>query len=80
MMILDVIIVVDLDMGKEKWIFQVWMGDVWMFFNDDLLIGLDFDFGVLLILVQDGCIFIVGDKSGIVYFLNLESGVLNWKC
>ncbi|RLP54213.1 MAG: hypothetical protein D6160_11135 [Ketobacter sp.] len=75
----DAIIAVDLDTGKEKWIFQARTGDVWTLFNDDSLTGLDFDFGASPILVQDGRTLIAGDKSGTVYSLNPESGALNWK-
>ncbi|ARN75051.1 PQQ-binding-like beta-propeller repeat protein [Oceanicoccus sagamiensis] len=40
--------------------------------------GPDFDFGAAPILSDDGKILIAGDKGGIVYSLDPDSGALNW--
>ena len=41
--------------------------------------GVDFDFGASPILADNGKILIAGDKGGIVYSLDPDTGALNWK-
>ncbi len=74
----DAIIAVDLDTGAERWVFQAREGDVWNNHTPVAGVGKDFDFGASPILTEDGSSIIAGDKAGIVYSLNADTGEVNW--
>lgn len=81
----DAVISLDMDTGDVNWIFQARNDDAW---NGNCAIpdslrcadpeGYDFDFGAAPILLDDGRTLIAGDKGGIVYSLQADSGALNW--
>jgi len=80
----DAIIALDLDSGQEKWVFQATAGDAWNYacnFNLPLRCpspeGHDFDFGAAPILAEDATL-IAGDKGGMVYSIDAQTGALNW--
>jgi len=81
----DAIISLAMDSGEVNWIFQARDDDAW---NGNCTLpnslrcaeppGYDFDFGAAPILLPDGDTLIAGDKGGMVYSLNADSGALNW--
>lgn len=81
----DAIISLDIDSGEVNWIFQARDDDAW---NGNCAItnslrcadppGHDFDFGAPPILVADGATLIAGDKGGVVYSIQTDTGALNW--
>ncbi len=74
----DAVIAVDLDTGEERWVFQAREDDVWNNHAPGVQNGKDFDFGASPILLDDGSAVIAGDKAGIVYSLDPDSGTVNW--
>ena len=81
----DAIISLNIENGQVNWIFQARDNDAWNgnCSNPDSLRcadpkGFDFDFGAAPILVDGGNTVIAGDKGGIVYSIDAQSGVLNW--
>ena len=80
----DAIISLDMDTGVVNWIFQARSNDAW---NGNCGVpnslrcadpeGFDFDFGAAPILVRDSTI-IAGDKGGVIYSLQADTGALNW--
>ena len=74
----DAIIAVDLNTGAERWVFQAREGDVWNNHTPAAQTGDDFDFGASPILTEDGSAIIAGDKAGIVYSLDPDTGAVNW--
>jgi polyvinyl alcohol dehydrogenase (cytochrome) len=81
----DAIISLDMDSGAVNWVFQARQNDTW---NGNCGIpgslrcpvpaGHDFDFGAPPILLDDGNTLIAGDKGGVVYSIQAETGALNW--
>jgi polyvinyl alcohol dehydrogenase (cytochrome) len=81
----DSIISLDMDTGEVNWVFQARANDTW---NGNCEIpdsqrcpdpaGHDFDFGAAPILLEDGDTLIAGDKGGVVYSIQAETGALNW--
>ena len=81
----DAIISLDMDSGAVNWIFQARENDTW---NGNCGIinslrcsnppGHDFDFGAAPILLDDGDTLIAGDKGGVVYSIQADTGTLNW--
>lgn len=81
----DAIISLDMDSGAVNWIFQARQNDTW---NGNCNLtgslrcsvppGQDFDFGAAPILLQDGDTLIAGDKGGVVYSIQADTGALNW--
>jgi polyvinyl alcohol dehydrogenase (cytochrome) len=81
----DSVISLDMDTGKVNWVFQARANDTWngnCEIPDSLRcpnpVGHDFDFGAATILLDDGDTLIAGDKGGVVYSLQAETGALNW--
>jgi polyvinyl alcohol dehydrogenase (cytochrome) len=81
----DAIISLDMDTGAVNWVFQARQADTWNGHcgNTESLrcprpAGHDFDFGAAPILLDDGNTLIAGDKGGVVYSIQAESGALNW--
>lgn len=86
----DAVIALDFDTGKRRWIFQATSGDAYnvacafgfpLNQNCAQPAGPDYDFGappMLVDLPQGGQALIVGDKKGVAYSLNPDSGMLNW--
>ena len=81
----DAIISLDMDSGKVNWIFQARENDTWngncsspASLRCPVPPGHDFDFGAAPILLDDGDTLIAGDKGGVVYSINAETGALNW--
>lgn len=84
----DAVVALDLDDGRVAWAYQATPGDVW---NSSCTMsrencpeedGPDFDFGAPPILTtsHDGEEFLLaGQKSGIVYGIDPQSGSLRWK-
>lgn len=81
----DAIISIDINSGKENWVFQATHNDTW---NTDCQydgehcseeVGGDFDFGASPILVNNESQLIVGDKAGSVYSLDAVTGAKNWQ-
>lgn len=81
----DAIISLDMTSGYVNWIFQARSDDAW---NGHCAItgslkcadpeGYDFDFGAAPILLEGGDTLIAGDKGGIVYSIDANTGALNW--
>jgi polyvinyl alcohol dehydrogenase (cytochrome) len=81
----DAIISLDMDSGVVNWVFQARANDTW---NGNCEVpdslrcpdpaGHDFDFGAAPILLHDGDTLIAGDKGGVVYSIQAQTGVLNW--
>jgi len=81
----DAIISLDMDSGEENWVFQARNDDAW---NGNCAVpdslkcsdpeGYDFDFGAAPVLLEDGMTIIAGDKGGLVYSLQADTGALNW--
>ncbi len=81
----DAIISLDMDSGAVNWVFQARENDTW---NGNCGIvnslrcpdpaGHDFDFGAAPILLKDGNTLIAGDKGGVVYSIQADTGALNW--
>ena len=81
----DAIIALDLATGEVKWTFQATANDAWNYACEFMIFlrcpvpeGDDLDFGAAPILLADGNAIIAGDKGGVVYSLNADSGALNW--
>lgn len=81
----DAIISLDMDSGEVNWVFQARDTDAWnasCLFPDSMRCpdpeGHDFDFGAAPILLEDGDTLIAGDKGGVVYSIQAETGILNW--
>lgn len=81
----DAIISLDMDSGKVNWVFQARENDTWNGNCEDPAslrcsdpAGHDFDFGAAPILLHDGDTLIAGDKGGVVYSIQAETGALNW--
>lgn len=81
----DAIISLDLASGEVNWIFQATVNDTWNYACQFMMPlrcparqGPDFDFGAAPILVNDGSALIAGDKGGLVYSLNPDTGAVNW--
>jgi polyvinyl alcohol dehydrogenase (cytochrome) len=81
----DAIISLDMDSGDVNWVFQARETDAWnanCIFPDSMRCpdpeGHDFDFGAAPILLEDGDTLIAGDKGGVVYSIQAETGKLNW--
>lgn len=81
----DAIIALDLATGAVKWIFQATANDAWNYACQYMIVlrcpvpeGDDLDFGAAPILLADGGAIIAGDKGGVVYSINADSGALNW--
>jgi polyvinyl alcohol dehydrogenase (cytochrome) len=81
----DAIISLAMDSGEVNWIFQARANDTWngncqnpasLRCSDPA--GHDFDFGAAPILLDDGDTLIAGDKGGVVYSIQADSGALNW--
>lgn len=81
----DAIISLDMDSGQLNWVFQARNDDAW---NGNCAIagslrcsdppGYDFDFGAAPILVDGGATVIAGDKGGIVYAIDAQTGRFKW--
>lgn len=81
----DAIISLDMDSGQVNWIFQARSDDAW---NGNCAIpgslrcsdppGFDFDFGAAPILIEGGETVIAGDKGGIAYAIDAQTGQLKW--
>lgn len=81
----DAIISLDMDTGAVNWVFQARTADTWngncrnpQSLRCSQPAGHDFDFGAAPILIDDGNTLIAGDKGGVVYSIQAESGTLNW--
>lgn len=81
----DAIISLDMDSGDVNWIFQARENDTWngncsnpASLRCPVPPGHDFDFGAAPILLDDGDTLIAGDKGGVVYSIQAETGALNW--
>ena len=86
----DSIIALDLTKGTVKWVFQGFTGDAWngscqlsspFDFHCVPPIGYDYDFGAppALVHLADGSdAIIAGEKSGMVFSINPDTGAMNW--
>jgi polyvinyl alcohol dehydrogenase (cytochrome) len=81
----DAIISLDMDSGAVNWVFQARQYDTWNgnceianSLRCPVPVGHDFDFGAAPILLEDGDTLIAGDKGGVVYSIQAETGALNW--
>jgi polyvinyl alcohol dehydrogenase (cytochrome) len=89
----DSIVAVDIDTGKPKWVFQGSTGDAWNTSCQAPLAiltknclpappgGGDFDFGAppILVHLSNGAdAVIAGEKSGMLFSLNPDTGGMNW--
>jgi len=85
----DAVIALDIETGKEEWVFQALAGDIWNVAchiggaNCPENAGPDFDFGGAITLVQDANgkdVIVAGQKSGHLYALDPDNdGELFWK-
>jgi polyvinyl alcohol dehydrogenase (cytochrome) len=85
----DAVVAMDIDSGKIAWSYQATPGDAWNMgclatdkSNCPENAGLDVDFGTSPILAagKDGKPYVLaGQKSGMVYGLDAETGRLRWK-
>ncbi len=81
----DAIISLDMDTGNVRWVFQARENDTWngncsnpASLRCSVPAGHDFDFGAAAILLDDGDTLIAGDKGGVVYSIQADTGALNW--
>lgn len=86
----DSIIALDMSKGTVKWVFQGYAGDTWnascqapspFDFHCVPPIGQDFDFGappILVHLANGNDAVIAGEKSGMVFSINPDTGAMNW--
>lgn len=84
----DAIIAIDRDSGKTRWVFQALADDIWnsACLNDGPSCpaepGPDFDFGASVIIAElpsGDELLLAGQKAGIIFALNPDSGNLEWQ-
>ena len=86
----DAIMAMDIDSGDIVWVTQTTAADAWNVACMDIIEnktncpqenGPDLDYGAPPILVRDGSreILVAGQKSGVIYGFNVETGAIVWR-